>query len=149
MSKAQPIQAKSSAPSEPFTPVSSTYDRASGRFAIIEHEGVDDQLVRDVYVCHGYAGRGRHTNAPGSSHLVGLGPLPAGEYRVGLPGEHPRLGPLVFRLSPRPGTMMFGRSGFYIHGDSKDGDASRGCIVLNRRHRQVIADLGVRSLTVI
>lgn len=89
----------------------------------------------------GYAGKGMWMNDPGSIREKNLGPLPVGSYAIGSPRLHPRLGPLAFRLDPIPGTEMYGRSGFFIHGDNARGDhsASSGCIILNRMARSVIA----------
>lgn len=145
--------ATSSAPRKPCTPTRARYDRVSGVFRIETPVVVGDDGesgYTEAYSCVGYAGAPGHVNAPGSSHLVGLGPLPCGAYYVGLPHEHPRLGPLVFRLRPVAGNMMFGRSGFYIHGDNSKGNrsASNGCIVLQRRHREAISHYNVRELLV-
>ena len=95
----------------------------------------------------GYAGKGMWINDPDSTDEVSRGPLPCGTYRLHKPVRHPRLGPLSIRLEPVPGTEMFGRSGFFIHGDNARGDrsASSGCIVVNRVARETIARLLVRE----
>ena len=132
-----------------MNPSSMVYDRLSGIWSI--YAEIDDGgQERVVATGSGYAGAPGHVNRPGSSHLVGLGPVPPGEYHVGLPVKHPRLGPIAFRLRPKPGNVMFGRSGFMIHGDNGKGDrsASRGCIILNRMDREKVRECHVRHLTV-
>ena len=132
-----------------MNPSSMVYDRLSGVWSIFA-EIDDGGQERVVASGSGYAGAPGHVNRPGSSHLVGLGPLPPGEYHVGVPIKHPRLGRVAFRLRPAPSNVMFGRSNFWIHGDNGKGDrsASRGCIILNRDGRQTVADCRVRHLTV-
>lgn len=97
----------------------------------------------------GYSGRGRGRNNPDLQAVVATGPIPRGEYRVGLPYTHPTKGPVVFRLTPSEQNDMFGRSGFLIHGDNARGDASHGCIILPRNVRDLIAKNHVRRLFVI
>lgn len=99
--------------------------------------------------CVGYAGRGSGRNNPDLQSVRSVGPLPVGTYEVGAPFSHPRLGVLSFPLKPFPGQAMFGRSGFYIHGDNAAGDASRGCIILPRWMRQQIATQSVKELRVV
>lgn len=132
-----------------MNPSSMVYDRLSGVWSIFA-EIDDGGQERVVASGSGYAGAPGHVNRPGSSHLVGLGPLPPGEYHVGPAFFHHRLGPTAFRLRPMPGNVMFGRSGFMIHGDNRKGDysASRGCIILNRGDRELVRDCRVRHLTV-
>ena len=98
---------------------------------------------RLIYRASGYAGRGEGKNNPTAQALVGQGPLPRGVYLVGPPLDHPRLGPLAFGLNPIPSNEMFGRSGFLIHGDSRKnpGQASSGCIVLDRTARSMVETL--------
>ena len=138
-----------SAPRARRIPASAVYNRARGLFRIIAQFQPGDE--REVYRCVGYAGRGVGLNSPGASGIAGLGPLPGGEYDVGRPVDHPRLGPLAFPVVPRLGNMMFGRSGFMIHGDNRKGDrsASSGCIILDRPHREALLEFGVKSLLVV
>ena len=126
------------------------YEQATGKFTIWAAPD-DGGTERCLYECSGYAGRGAGRNNPARQHIVNEGPLPCGLYAVRSPHRHPRLGPVVFRLDriiadPSP---SFGRKGFYIHGDSQDGDASRGCIVLARVHREAVAFYRVRTLEVV
>jgi hypothetical protein len=92
----------------------------------------------------GYSGHGEGLNEPSAESETGVGPIPAGRYAIGAFFDHPRLGPCVARLLPLPGTVTFGRSGFFIHGDNAamDHGASDGCIVLARPLRESIRDSG-------
>lgn len=98
----------------------------------------DKAEVVDEWTC--YAGGGDGFNNPDAEHLSGVGPLPRGCYRVGIPFRHKRLGPLAFRLDHRDGAT-YGRTGFLIHGDNRRGDrsASSGCIIAPRAAREMIA----------
>lgn len=129
-----------------------TYEQATGRFTIWStvDEGGANRLL---YECVGYAGRGIGRNNPLDEKTVSRGPIPRGAYRVGFPFRHPRLGPIAFRLdavgSAAVRLAVYGRSGFYIHGDNSRGDASHGCIVLHRQDRQAVLDYGVGLLEVV
>ena len=126
------------------------YEQRSGLFEIFSF--VDDGgTERCVHQSVGYAGRGEHKNRPDSQAERGLGPLPVGFYRVQSPVDHPRLGPLAFRLVAYRNNQMFGRSGFYIHGDSRKepGNASHGCVIVNRDCREAVLHYGVKYLEVV
>ncbi len=102
----------------------------------------------------GYAGRGTGKNNPLMTYIKDTGPLPCGTYTIGDPYDHPQLGPICFNLSPDASNEMFGRSLFRIHADSiaHPGEASHGCIVIDRTARQALATLvkqGARVLTVL
>ena len=130
-------------------PSEATFDRKTGRLSIwCEDERGGSRIL---YEATGYAGFKAYANDPDSSNRPGLGPLPRGQYHVGLPHAHPRLGPLAYRLRPFPANVMFGRSDFFIHGDNRKGDrsASNGCIVLNRNAREALREYRVRHLTVL
>ena len=89
----------------------------------------------------GYAGHAAGINNPSLSHVPNVGPLPTGFYTIEAPEDHPELGPYVLRLIPDASNVMHGRSGFYIHGERKDGpqhEASHGCIVLGPMVRRDI-----------
>lgn len=107
----------------------------------------------DIVLARGYSGAPGFTNEPFFVDRKGKGPIPPGLWHLEAPADHPRLGPLCFFLQAEKGVELYGRSGFYIHGDNArgDGTASNGCIVLDRRTREVIAALwkaGVRLLHV-
>ena len=127
-----------------------TYEQATGLFSIFDC--VDDGGVeRCLYECVGYAGRGDWKNRPEGECRRGEGPLPRGVYRVGVRQDHPRLGPGCFPLFPFAINRMCGRSGFWVHGDSRrnPGNASHGCIILNRAERDAIEHYAVRTIEVV
>ena len=109
------------------------------------------EVLRDGrYIATGYSGHddgygipepGERKNDPSKQEERGIGPLPVGRYKIGQPFTHPTAGVLAMRLVPLAGTNTFGRSGFLIHGDSikMPGSASRGCVVLSRPIRRLIA----------
>ena len=88
----------------------------------------------------GYAGAPRCLNNPMSERSRACGPLPKGRYLVER-RSHPRFAYPAFRLTPLEGTEVYGRSGFWIHGDNRarNRSASTGCIVLDRHFRHRIA----------
>lgn len=98
----------------------------------------------------GYSGKGVHKNDPDSQQLECLGPIPCGVYRIGDPHDSPLHGPYCLPLTPDIANVMFGRSGFLIHGDSIEhpGAASEGCIILMRSQREAIYRSGDRMLVV-
>ncbi len=91
----------------------------------------------------GYSGHEDGRNNPDAASTKGIGPLPVGDYALGAPINHPKLGPLAFPLTPFPGVVQYGRSGFFIHGDaaSHPGLASDGCIILAQLYRAPLAEL--------
>lgn len=115
--------------------------------------GPDGQLM-----CVGYSGKddgdgivepGEGKNDPSKQTERGVGPLPVGDYAIGPPFTHPRIGEYILRLEPMEGTQMFGRSGFLIHGGNPAGGASEGCIVVPRLVRERIWQSGDRHLLVV
>ena len=105
-----------------------------------------------LYPGRGYSGAGVFKNNPEAESLKDKGPIPKGEYGIlGPPAQTADHGPYVLHLYAKPGTETYGRSGFLIHGDSvtDPGTASKGCIVLDRRIRQIIWESGDRDLRVI
>ena len=96
----------------------------------------------------GYSGRGEGRNNIEKVKVRMVGPIPPGCYRIGPAYAHARLGPVTMNLDPVPGTAMFGRSLFRIHGDNAAHDASNGCIILSRVLRDAIAASPDRLLDV-
>lgn len=119
------------------------YVQAAGELTLYARvdEGPNE---RQVYRCVGFAGRLWGRNNPDVDHARGVGPLPAGVYRVGLE-PHPRFRAPAFRLTPMQTNNMFGRSGFWIHG----GTESHGCIILPKIARLALETYGLQSLTVV
>ena len=97
-----------------------------------------------------YSGHGDALNNAAYQSAEGLGPIPVGQYRIGTFFDHPRLGPCVAHLTPVNNTNVYGRSGFFIHGDNvaMDHSASDGCIIVNRAIRTAIRASDDTNLTV-
>jgi hypothetical protein len=116
-------------------------------FAVVD----DSPNERVVYETSGYSGHGRCRNNPDCTAEKGVGPLPVGRYHVLAPVDLPRLGPAVLGLVPYAANDMHGRSGFYVHGDSRErpGDASHGCIILPRSSREALVAFKVTALEVV
>ena len=66
------------------------------------------------------------------------GPSPTGQYQIGASYNHPQKGPISMNLTPI-GHNALGRSGFMIHGNNVQNNASQGCIILGPAIRQQIA----------
>lgn len=89
----------------------------------------------------GYSGNGEGRNNPVMESVPNEGPIPRGVYEISnLTLDHPKLGHYVLELVPFSDNDMFGRSGFFIHGDSREhpGLASDGCIVLPLFARETV-----------
>lgn len=89
------------------------------------------------HVATGYAGGNCGKNPEGRNNTLmqdvrSVGPLPKGEYMLGEVVLTSHLGPYAIPLIPSPENVMFGRSGFFMHGDNMqlDGSASEGCIIM-------------------
>jgi hypothetical protein len=117
-----------------------TYVQKTGR---LHHDG---QLVAT-----GYSGFKLGRNNPDMERERGVGPIPCGRYKIGTACKHDGLGPCVMALTPEDGEDIFGRSGFFIHGDSSShpGEASHGCIIFGPATRSKIAASKDRELTVV
>jgi hypothetical protein len=105
-----------------------------------------------VQVGCGYSGHGDGINNPTLDWESNVGPIPAGQWTIGEAIDHPTLGPVAMPLIPNIGTAMFGRGGFWIHGDSIEfaglEEASHGCIIFARSLREQISSALDKSLTV-
>lgn len=100
----------------------------------------------------GYSGHGAGLNNPGWTHVVAVGPLPVGTYTVGDPRDPvDHLGPIAMPLEPADDNEMFGRGGFFMHGDNAQNDhsASDGCIIMPHNVRQLVCDNDDDQLEVI
>ncbi len=113
------------------------------------------ELWRDgQFIAKGYSGFESGRNNPALQGVRDIGPIPRGQYEIGVPeavltpGPH---GPFVLPLTPAAGTDTHGRAGFLIHGDSVQhpGGASHGCIILPRPIREEIAALHDIDLEVV
>ena len=90
-------------------------------------------------LCTGYSGHGPGVNNPDMQNIEDVGPIPVGLYLLGpLEENHEKLGKDVIALHPFAINQMFGRSGFFIHGDEMEhaGEylASDGSIGYKSRH---------------
>ena len=114
------------------------------------YKQTDGELLHnDVFVGTGYSGAGVGRNNPAMQNVSGIGPIPEGDYTIGLSYRHPRLGPCTMNLDPVSGTQTFGRDAFRIHGDNVSHDASHGCIILGPSIRTLIDESGDRFLSVV
>jgi hypothetical protein len=103
-------------------------------------------------VATGYSGTGAGMNNPALQNVPKVGPIPRGDWTiVGPPADTADHGPYVLKLNPADGSETFGRSGFLMHGDSKDhpGCASHGCVILPRTVREQVWNSGDRKLEVL
>lgn len=104
-------------------------------------------LSERQWTARGYSGRGEGRDNPAMEAVRGVGPIPAGCWRIGPPRRSNRTGPHVMDLTP-VGHDAHGRSAFQIHGDNAESDASSGCIVLPRFYRELISKSGASRLEV-
>jgi hypothetical protein len=108
------------------------------------------QLLLDgKVIAKGYSGHGKGVNNADAEKERNVGPIPRGEYAIGAVFQHPKLGPIVMRLTP-VGHDAHGRAGFLIHGDNAkmNQSASEGCIILGPDVRKRIAESDVKKLLV-
>jgi hypothetical protein len=104
------------------------------------------------FIERGYSGFGVGKNNPAMQSIHNVGPIPQGDWTItGLTIENTPHGPYVLHLAPCENTITFGRSGFLIHGDSRQhpGTASQGCIILPRAIRERIWQSNDRHLVVV
>ena len=104
-----------------------------------------------VVCSSGYSGCDPGKNDPAYQTIPDVGPIPQGDYEIGSPENTEEHGPFVLPLTHNENNVMWGRSGFLIHGDSIEhpGQASKGCIILPRAVREQIAASGDNLLRVI
>ena len=104
------------------------------------------------HVATGYSGAGDGKNNPDMQSIPNIGPIPQGDWTItGPPVNTAEHGPYVLRLAPKEETDTFGRSGFLMHGDSRNapGTASHGCVILPRPVREQIWQSGDQELEVV
>lgn len=103
-------------------------------------------------IATGYSGAGEGKNNPDLQNIRNVGPIPVGDWTItGPPADTEDHGPYVLRLAPAAGTETFGRSGFLMHGDSREhpGCASEGCVILPRPVREQVWKSNDRDLKVV
>jgi len=94
-----------------------------------------------VAICYSGGDGGKHPEGINNHEyqaVANVGPLPVGLYTFGTPIEHSHLGPLAIPLEPDQSNEMFGRSGFFCHGDTPamNHSASDGCIIAPHQIRE-------------
>ncbi len=110
-----------------------------------------------VFVSSGYSGKGRGKNNPSMQGMAGVGPIPAGKWKIVRLYDSLSVGKYTLELhavDATPGNDTHdptGRGAFRIHGDSlkNPGTASKGCIILPRLVREKIWKSGDRDLEVV
>ena len=122
-----------------------TWDQSAGE---LSHNG---QLVS-----RGYSGKGRGKNNPALQRVIGIGPIPAGWWKIVERYESDRVGSYALRLLAIDGNLddthaPTRRGAFRNHGDSlrAPGTASHGCIILPRFIREMIWKSGDSDLEVV
>jgi hypothetical protein len=107
-----------------------TFNRVAGTLTI---EDPEDPVTYESI----YSGDKDHYNQPQFEQLSKKGPIPAGTYKLQYQASHPILGEHVFELEPIGGQPMYGRDGFFIHGDNEELNhtASEGCIIAPKEVR--------------
>jgi hypothetical protein len=102
-------------------------------------------------VATGYSGFGAGKNNPTDENVQNVGPIPEGFYDAQTPADSPTHGPFAIFLLPDADNQMFGRSEFYMHGDSIEhpGAASLGCIIQPLAAREAFWNSGDHRLQVV
>lgn len=108
-------------------------------------------LKNGIQIGIGYSGNGPGLNNVTEESHIGVGPIPEGKYIIGTFVTLPHLGPCVAPLLPASTNSMYGRSGFYIHGDNAElnHSGSDGCIILSLPLREQIRDSGKHQLLIV
>ena len=121
-----------------------TFEQKTGRLL---HNG---QLIATGYAGGNCGKNPEGINNPDMQSVHNIGPLPQGKYTFGVPVSQSHLGPYAIPLSPDPNNQMFGRSGFFCHGDTAiPRQASEGCIIMPRAIRNVIGASPDKDLEVV
>lgn len=108
-----------------------------------------------THAATGYAGGNEGKNPEGvnnheQQNIKSIGPLPVGVYIFGEVVQQSQLGPFAIPLVPNQDNVMFGRGGFFMHGDTTpSGNASEGCIIMPRAVRDEVYGSGDKQLAVI
>lgn len=101
-------------------------------------------------LCYGYSGSEDRDgkNNPKKQRVVGIGPIPRGDWVIGDPYDSKNVGPFALPLSPHNHDAC-NRAYFRIHGDSRFGNASKGCVILPKNIRKKIHQSNDRIFKVI
>jgi hypothetical protein len=139
------------------TPRTFTYDRYWGIFKyqlsnstqpVRIYAGIGIKMnnivlgTSDPIVGYGYTGSVDYLDDPSEETLVGRGAITAGMYTFRGPHESDKMGSYIWELVPDDTNEMFGRRGFYNHGDNSlyNHTASGGCIVSPLEVRSIWRD---------
>jgi len=112
-------------------------------------------LLRDAsmaWIARGYSGAEPDgKNNPALQNVPKVGPIPRGEYQIGVPYDSAHTGKYTMSLTPAPANEMFGRDDFRMHGDSIEhpGTASEGCIIMPRPVRERVWNSNDHRLQVV
>ena len=108
-----------------------------------------------TYIGTGYSGGdcGRNPESVNNPDMQGTHgcTIPQGNYARGQVIEGSHLGAFAIQLIPNPYNQMYGRSGFFMHGDNSEGNqsASEGCLIFPRSIRQEFHDSEESQLNVV
>jgi type VI secretion system (T6SS) effector TldE1-like protein len=118
-----------------------TYEITTGRL-------YDDS---GVLIGVGYSGDPQYKNNATAQSMKAQGPIPEGSYMICQPEDSPVHGPFAMPLNPDPSNLMWGRSGFMMHGDSvtAPGTASEGCVIMSRDVRESVWNSMDHTLVVV
>lgn len=106
------------------------YEQSTGRL----------KTPMEMTITSGYSGAPGAVNNPGMQSIKDVGCIPRGWYTFGEPMDTVDHGPEAIPLTPDPDNEMFGRSGFYMHGDNMhvNETASEGCVIMPRFARDAV-----------
>ena len=109
-----------------------TFEQSTGKLY-----APDGELMATGYAGGNCGENPEGINNPSLQNIRSVGPLPQGLYTHVEAVEGSKLGPFAIPLIPEPDNEMFGRGGFYMHGDNFKGNrsASEGCIIMPRAIR--------------
>ena len=101
-------------------------------------------------IATGYSGYGEGKNNPAMQRVVGVGPIPRGDWVVTGVYDSKKIGPYAIKLEPSCHKAL-DRTYFRFHGDSasRPGRASRGCLVFSKPVRRVVFGSGDKLLRVV
>jgi hypothetical protein len=127
------------------------YSQASGQLTHVDANGNVDYTANG-----GYSGFGQGLNNPAMQSVQSqqpgdpAGPIPQGQYSIGMPHNSPNTGPMTMNLTPI-GHNALGRTLLRIHGDnaSHNNTASTGCIIETPNVRNRIANSNDNCLQVV
>jgi hypothetical protein len=116
------------------------------------HQATGQLLHNGVVFGAGYSGAGiaaaTGRNNPAMQATPFQGPIPAGQYTIGVAYNHPTKGPNSMNLAP-VGHNALGRTDFMIHGNNVQNNASQGCVIMGPAIRLQISNSGDNVLNVV